>query len=173
MRYLIKPDKHTNCEGHFPLELSFFFEQMNGYGDKSEVAQVAGLLNIDVSAFKQHQYGTSSVDEEVNMWEDVDAFTGQISSFITKLILEPDYFRSVRYNVNQRKQDEQLVTLGISDSGKFLELLEEFQAQPDYGYPSDYGYLSSGRILKDLTDLKNLLVCYKKNGVKKVKVYFM
>jgi hypothetical protein len=173
MRYLIKPDKHTSCEGQFPLELSFFFEQMDGYGDKSEVAQVAALLNTDLSGFKRRHYGTSTVDEEVRMWEDVDSFTELISSFITKLILKPDYYKSVRYNVNQRKQDEQLVTLGISDSGKFLELLEEFQSLPDYGYPSDYGYLSSGRILKDLADLKNLLLCYKKNGVKKVKVYFM
>lgn len=173
MRYLLKPDKHTSCEGQFPYELSFFFEQMSGYGNKSEAIQVSELLDIDFSVFEGAQKAIESIEEEINMWKDIEDFTDLVTTLLTKLILKPDYHTYIRHNENQRRQDEQLVTLGIKDSSKFLELLEKFQAEPDYGYPSDYGYLSSGRIMKDLSDLKNLLHCYKKNGVKKVKLYFM
>lgn len=173
MRYLIKPDKHTSCEGQFPYELSFFFEQINGYGTKSEASQLSQLFNLDLSVFERAQTAIESIDEEINMWKDIEGFTNLVSSFLTCLILQPDYYKNIRHNQNQRRQDEQLVTIGINDSGKFLALLEQFQAEPDYGYPSDYGYLSSGRVLNDLSDLKNLLHCYKKNGVKKVKLYFM
>ncbi len=173
MRYLIKPDKHTSCEGQFPYELSFFFEQMSGYGTKSEASQLSELFDMDFSVFDRSPQGIESIEEEVNMWKDITEFTDLVSTFLTKLILKPEYHLYIRHNENQRRQDEQLVTLGIKDSTKFLELLEQFQAEPDYGYPSDYGYLSSGRIIKDLSDLKNLLQCYKKNGAKKVKLYFM
>ena len=131
------------------------------------------LFDLDFSIFERVHLNIESIDEEINRWKEIDEFTDLVSTFLTRLILRPDYHQYIRHNQNQRKQDEQLVTLGIKDSTKFLELLEQFQAEPDYGYPSDYGYLSSGRILKDLTDFKKLLQCYKKSGVKKVKLYFM
>ncbi len=173
MRYHIKADKHTSCEGRFPDELSFFFEQIGGYGEKSEVAQVAEVLNINLSAFQQYDHGTEDVDNSLQLWKEIGPFTELVINFLARLEASPGYYTQVKHNAQLKQQNEQLFTMGFSDNNKFLELIEEFESQPDYGYPSDYGYLSSGRILKDLRDLKNLLQCFRKNGASKIKLYYM
>ncbi len=56
MSYFIVPNSKTSCEGGFPDGLSFFFEQLEGYYETSEVSQVSEILDIDLSLFQNIDY---------------------------------------------------------------------------------------------------------------------
>lgn len=78
------------------------------------------------------------------------------------------------HNPNKKKQDDDFSKIiYMQDTAKAARLLEELKKQPFYFFPPDYGYLSGGRLLKDLQSLGRTLECYKKNGVTKVRLEYM
>ena len=59
MSYNLIPNKESKCENDFPGGLSFFFEQVEGYGETAEVEQVSRLLDIDLRIFQDIDYNYS------------------------------------------------------------------------------------------------------------------
>ncbi|MDX1938271.1 MAG: hypothetical protein SFU21_14215 [Flavihumibacter sp.] len=173
MNYNIHSNIETNCQNNFPYELSYFFEQFGGFGNNSEVAQVSDILKIDLATFQEYDYGTIDSIEEKTFWKDIQPFCEIIETFISKLESTPNYYLKVKYNPNSAKQTKkEFKALKIKDEKKRIEKLMELQSQSSYRYPVDKGYLKTGRILIDLKLLKELLNCYKKSGVTKIKLTY-
>jgi hypothetical protein len=174
MYYYIVPNKQTACKDDFSSQLSFFFEQVGGYGETAEVEQVSKILNIDLSIFQDVAYDMEDQAEADKHWHNIDGFTSIVDSFIAKIKAQPDYYNKVIHNPNKQKQDDEMSRLiYMKDTAKAAKMIAELEKQPFYYYPPDYGYLSEGRILKDLQSLRTTFDCYQKNGVTKVRLEYM
>ena len=174
MYYYIVPNKSTQCKNDFGNGLSFFFEQVGGYGDKAEVEQVSKLLDIDLSIFQDVGYDPEDKVEVEKHWHDLNTFTTIVDKFIDKINGNPEYYKKVVHNPEKKKLDDELSQiLYMKDTARAEKLRKILEANPFYYYPPDYGYLSEGRILKDLKTLKKTLECYRKNGVTKVRLEYM
>ena len=173
MCYYIVPNKPTQCKDDFGNGLSFFFEQVGGYGDKAEVEQISKLFNIDLSIFQDVEYDPENKAEIDRHWHDLNTFTSIVDQFIVKINANPGYYKKVVHNPDKKKQDDELSRiLYMKDTAKAEKLRKQLESNPFYYYPPDYGYLSEGRILKDLKILKKTLECYRKNGVTKVRLEY-
>ncbi|HEX8506108.1 MAG TPA: hypothetical protein VF630_12135, partial [Hymenobacter sp.] len=75
MDYYIIPEEETACEDSFPDGLSFFFEQVGGYGEAAEVEQVSRILQIDLSVFQETSLNEDAgfEDEDGAMYEGNEA----------------------------------------------------------------------------------------------------
>ena len=171
MSYDIIPNKETKCANDFGNGLSFFFEQVGGYGETAEVEQVSQILKIDLSIFQDIDYNYDDKNNITEHWHDIDSLVFIVDTFINKITTHPDYYKQVLHNpIDRNKQlDEESKLWEIQDTTLRNQKIEEIHKQPFYYYPNDYGYLSKGRLLKDLQILKKTLECYKKNGVTKVR----
>lgn len=168
MDYSIEANVKTNCQDNFPSGLSFFFEQVGGYGDKSMVSQVERILNIDLSTFQEYDFIDNEESSE-KYWKNITKFESLIDKFISKIKANPKYYQKIKYNP---------IKLGVDFSSdpnemkKIEQNQKEYENHPMYGYPNDNKYLSSKAILKDLETLKNILKCYKKSGATKIKLNY-
>jgi hypothetical protein len=173
MSYSIVPDKQTTCKDEFGNGLSFFFEQIGGYGDNAEVEQTSKILDIDLSIFQDIDYDPEDKDELERHWHNLDTFTSIVDTFILKIETYPDFHKKVIHNPNKQQQDDQISKIiYMEDMRKATRLLEELEKKPFYYFPPDYGYLKEGRLLKDLKSLRKTLECYKKSGVSKVRLEY-
>ncbi|MFT3704173.1 MAG: hypothetical protein QM802_17530 [Agriterribacter sp.] len=171
MSYDIIPNKHTKCANDFGNGLSFFFEQVGGYGETAEVEQVSQVLKIDLNVFQDVDYNYDDQNDVANHWHDIDTISSLVDTFINKIVAQPDYYKQVRHNpVDRNKQvDEENELWKLTDTLERDKKIEALHQQPFYYYPNDHGYLSQGRLLKDLQTLKKTLGCYKKSGVTKIR----
>jgi len=173
MSYFIYPDKPTHCKDNFGEGLCLFFGEVGGYGEKAESAQVSQILKIDLTVFQDVGYDPENQGELNKHWHSIDKFTGIVDSLITKINSHPDFYKQVIYNPNEQQQHIEISKAAqLRDSTKFLALLEEQKKQPFYGYPGDYGFLHDGRLQAELQLLKQTLICYKANGVTKVRLEY-
>jgi len=173
LHYSIYPNKKTNCENNFSNGLSFFFEQVGGYGETAEVEQVSKILNIDLFAFQDVEYDAENPKDVEKSWKNIDSFSAIVDTFITRIENNPDYYKKVVHNPDKEKQDDKHAEiLQIKDTAMALKFMEDLQKEPLYMYPPDYGYLSEGRLLKDLKILKKTLNCFKQDGVTKIRLEY-
>jgi hypothetical protein len=168
MYYHITANVETECKDYFPSGLSFFFEQIGGYGEKSMVSQVEQILDIDLSTFQTYDF-MENEESDSTYWKDINEFELIIDLFLKKIELEPDYYKRVKYNPI-------VPVYGFStDSAKMAEMKktqEEYENSPMYGYPNDRGFLSEGIIIMELKELKSLLTCYRKAGATMIKLSY-
>jgi len=168
MDYYITANVKTECKDDFPNGLSFFFEQIGGYGEKSMVSQVEQILDIDLSTFQSYDF-MENEESDSTYWKDIKEFEEIVDLFLKKIELEPDYYKKVKYNPI-------VPVYGFStDSTKMAEMKktqEEYENHPMYGYPNDHGFLSEEIIIKELNELKSLLNCYRKAGATMIKLNY-
>jgi len=171
MSYDIIPNKQTKCANDFGNGLSFFFEQVGGYGETSEVEQVSQILKIDLSVFQDVDYNYDDTNDVADHWHHVDSLSSIVDTFIGKITAQPDYYKQVNHNPADRNKqiDEESRLWQLTDTVERDRKIAALHQQPFYYYPPDYGYLSQGRLLKDLHTIKKTLDCYKKSGVTKVR----
>jgi len=170
MSYDIIPNKKTACTNQFPGGLSFFFEQVGGYGEHAEVEQVSRILKIDLSIFQDIDYNYEDSSDVERHWHNIDTIANVIDSFISKISSNPYYYTHVKHNPNRAKQlDEEEKLMHLIDTAQLNSRLEQLRNQPLYYYPPDLGFLSNRRLSKDLSTLKTILNCFKKDGVTKVR----
>ena len=138
MDYYLESDNEYESDKDFPEGLSYFFEQLGGYGETSMVAQVSEILGINLDLFQQTYYEGMEDDYEEeeldgdDYWIDLGTLQNKVQEFIAKIEQKPDYYREVKFE------------------GKY--------------YPEDTGYLSGGNLLHDLRDLAQTLSDYKQHG---------
>lgn len=189
MDYYIIPEEETACEDSFPDGLSFFFEQLGGYGEAAEVEQVSRILQIDLSVFQEISFEEDEgYDEDADnlggdehpegeasvIWHDTDKVTAVIDAFLAKIEAFPDYHEQVLHNPNRIQDLESMRQIAaIGDEAEMVRQFQEMENQPLFAYPSDYGYLSQGEIIEDLENLRQTLACYKSNGVSRFKLLYM
>lgn len=168
MDYYIKANAETECEDNFPSGLSFFFEQIGGYGEKSMVSQVEQILDIDLSTFQSYDFMENEESDSI-YWKDINEFESVIDLLLKKIDANPEYYEEVKYHPI-------LPVYGFStDSTKMAEMKrtqEEFENHPMYGYPNDHGFLSKRIIVKELKKLKSLISCYRKGGATMIKLNY-
>lgn len=185
MDYYIIPEEETACEDSFPDGLSFFFEQVGGYGEAAEVEQVSRILQIDLSVFQEtslnEDAGFEDEDgamyegnEAEDIWHDTDAVAAVVDEFLTKIEESPDYYKQVLHNPNRNQDLESLLQITtIGDEAEMVRQFQELENQPLFSYPPDHGYLSQGKIVEDLKMLRQTLACYKSSGVSRFKLLYM
>ena len=181
MDYYIIPEEETACEDSFPEDLSFFFEQVGGYGEAAEVEQVSRILEIDLSVFQKlsfpeedEYYQEEADDEPLTIWHSSESVAAIVANFLAKIEAFPDYYKQVLHNPDSKQDDESLKQLfAIGDEAGMSRQFEELQKKPLFIYPPDYGYLSEGSIVKDLKTLQQTLTCYQSNGVARFKFMYM
>ena len=146
MDYCLESDNEYESELDFPEGLSYFFEQLGGYGEYSMVAQVSSILGINLEIFQntyydgmEDDYDEDEIDED-DFWIELSTLQKTVESFISAIHTKPDYFKMVKFN------------------GPYS--------------PEDNGYLSQGHLLKDLEELKVVLGKYKENGTDKIRLIY-
>ncbi|GAB2772823.1 hypothetical protein HNQ93_000822 [Hymenobacter luteus] len=181
MDYYLIPDQETDCENEFPQGLSFFFEQVGGYNEHAEVAQVSRILQIDLSIFQQVSWENDGLeadegaDEPSTVWHHLDTVTAVVENFITKIQQHPDYFTQVVHNPNRQNDLNRLhhILSNAPNEAAAITGFEEVMTQPLHLYPPDYGYLSQGGLVADLHTLRQTLQCYRSCGVTSVQFLYM
>lgn len=175
MNYHIIPNKQTRCPNDFGNGLSFFFEQVGGYEEKAEVEQVSKILKLDLSVFQDIDYNYEDKSDIEKHWHAIETVSSLVDTFILKIIAQPDYYKEVHHNPADRNKqiDEESRLWQLTDTVERDRLLNALHQQPFYYYPPDYGYLSEGKLLKDLHTFKKTLECYKKNGVTAIRFEYM
>jgi hypothetical protein len=180
MDYYIIPDRELDCPNDFPESLSYFFEQLGGYGEGSEVAQVSTLLGVDLSAF-QHFTHFEELDEDKAdspYWQDIDAFEAVIDELLRKLAAQPHYYEAVRHRPPDPlgklniQQDRFLAALTANDLERAAQLLNGLPKTPGNPYPEDRGYLSGGQLPRDLHVLKQTLAGYRQHGARRIMLIY-
>lgn len=185
MDYFIIPDIQVECDDNFPEGLSFFFEQIGGYGEYAEVEQVSRILQIDLSVFQEISFESegeydegnneSEVEEESHTtWHDVKLIVDIVNALLNKIDAFPDYYKQVIHSPNRKNDIQKLMqTISKGENENAVHQLETLQAHEFYNYPYDKDYLSKGKIVEDLIALRETLQCYQGKGVSKIKLLYM
>jgi hypothetical protein len=186
MDYYIIPEIETACQNDFPENLSFFFEQVGGYGEYAEVSQVSRILQVDLSVFQEISYDDGEyyggpIDEEEEapedlpvIWHDTITVVQIIDNLLAKIAAFPDYHKQVLHNPNRKQGLNSLFRITASgNEQEIMQGLEALESKPFFSYPADHGYLSGGEIVEDLNALRKTLMCYEGNGVSRFKFMYM
>lgn len=176
MSYFIVPNIKTSCEGAFPDGLSFFFEQLEGYYETSEVSQVSTILDLDLSLFQNIDYALEvrNTPDEEPFWQNIDLVLMTVNAFISKINESPDYHLFVRHIQDKVKPNEQLLrSANIKDKEKAFNWLEESYEEDDEMFPPDRGFLRNYGIVRELEELRKLIECFKISGSTKIKLVYL
>ena len=175
MNYEIIPNKQIKCSNDFGNGLSFFFEQVEGYGETAEVEQVSKILQVDLSIFQDVDYNYDDTTDVIKHWHALDSLIIIVDTLLDKIAAQPEYYKQVHHNpIDRNKQvDEESNLWKLTDSVERDKKIEGLRKQHFYYYPNDRGYLSKGRLIKDLQILKRTLNCYKKSGVTKIRFEYV
>lgn len=156
MDYYIETKEEIEEEFEFPEGLSYFFEQIGGYGDTSMVSQVERILEIDLSLFQNissYSEDDGEFDDEFDEDDDSEEYESEgpwlsvediqrlTRAFLTKISENPDYHKHVKYSGNL--------------------------------YPEDTGYLSTGEIVDDLSEFDKTLTKLKANNCLEIRLIYM
>lgn len=141
----------------FPNVLSYFFEQVGGYGEKSIVSQVEKILNIDLSIF-QKTYNPEmdlEFDEEPEalkndiyseeLWIDIDSLLQKLNEFLNKI-------------ENNKNCFSQVILNPIDDTNKIMNmdydtLILYQEENPLTLYPIDNGIVTEMKLRESVTEL--------------------
>lgn len=168
MDYYIEANVKTPCKDGFPSGLSFFFEQVGGYEEKSMASQVEKILKIDLSTFQEYDFEDSSMPNKY--WKNINVFEKTIDDLLFKIKGNPNYFKRVKYNP---VYEDYVYSSDKKDMEKNLQKMKEYEKNPMHDYPYNNGYLNSNKFVAELNQLKALLKCYKKHGATKIKLTYM
>ena len=168
MDYYIESNVKSTCKDDFPSGLSFFFEQIGGFGEKSMVNQVEKILKIDLSTFQD--YDSEAEEDSKKYWKNINVFEKTIDNLLLKIKANPNYFKKVMYNPIY---ENYTFSSDKNEREKNNQKQREYEKNPLHGFPNDNGYLSSNKFVAELNQLKNILKCYKKHGATKIKLSYM
>lgn len=161
MYYYLIPETETDCTNEFPTGLSYFFEQVGGYGDYSTVSQLEKELNIDLSLFQNifnenesdfsvmEEYGEiQSAEKEFKKHKEetrmqTESMLELVKEFKNKLNENEDFTNEIKFNSN----------LILPKNIRNL-------------YPPEIEYYENGEFIKDLNYLMLTLECYIQYEVK-------
>ena len=165
MYYYLIPETETECTTDFPSGLSYFFEQVGGYGEYATVSQLETELNIDLSLFQN----TFTNDE--SMFKEMEEY-GQIEN------AEKEF---INHKKKTRIKTESILKLLI-DFKKALKLSNDFAKKIKFNNdesltekirvlcPPKIEYYNNGNFLNDINSLISTIECYKKDGVKNLRL---
>ena len=161
----------------FPYPLSYFFEQIGGYDDKSIVSQIEKILDIDFSIFQKTYNPEMGFDEELEefegfdvedveneMWVDIDELINKLIEFKNKTEENKNYFSKVVFNPKDERN--------IYQDFNFDKIAKYQQENPLSLYPVDNGIISEKVLENSINELLNSLKEIKKNGETEIRLIF-
>jgi hypothetical protein len=121
-------DKEIRDLCHFPHGLSFFFEQVGGYGDNGEVSQVSSLLNIDLNLFQNIDFPENPDSD--GTWQTIDNVVDKLMEFKQAIKKNPGYFEKVLHGGKMHPPDygylsKDIISKDIEELETNLVLLRE------------------------------------------------
>jgi hypothetical protein len=177
MNYFIQSDKETNCKKNFGNSLSFFFEQIGGYGENAEVIQVEKILNIDLSLFQKVSGESETENGEIKIienWINIDTLRNVAELFLNKINLDKDFYKKIIHNENIDKERNEIERINkITDPEKRASEMKQLEENPTYFYPPNFHYFENGQFIEELKYLLETLNCFKKNNVEKAQLIYM
>jgi hypothetical protein len=164
MTYFIEPNIKTPCHDHFPEGLSQFFEQWGGYENKSEVAQVEKILNINLTVFQKYDY-IDTTGKLTRHWKNIETLDDLLSKLLLKIKANPQFYTQVKHNPISV---EYFIPIDSAKEARMNERQRAHDDNPMSDYPDDFGYLKSAHFQNDIKELRALLHCYRRAGATKV-----
>lgn len=169
MSIFIYTDASELDEGTFPIQLTEFLEQYSSYEEKSEVAQTAQLLEIELSPLLRFD----KLESETRTWHELGEIKNLVDTFLEKVNTSPEFYTQVKYGEGPEMDLEKLMEKAAQkDVEGMMELVMQMQEKPASGFPPDTGYLSSGFLAQDLETLAGQLARIEKDGAKKIRLVY-
>lgn len=94
MDYYLYSDLATDTDHDFPSGLSYFFEQLGGYGVQSMVAQTSKLLKIDLGLFQKVSHPE---EPGLDIIHPIEAIQKVVTAFIARVHANPNFIEKIRF----------------------------------------------------------------------------
>lgn len=159
----------------FPYPLSYFFDQIGGYEEKSIVTQIEKILNIDLSVFQKTYYEMDfDEDFEINeneidpddFWISIDELLDKLVEFNNKMNEDINYFSKVIFNP---KDDRNVYSDFNFDFDKITKYQEE---NPLTLYPFNNGIVTEKILLESVNKLYETLIELKAKGEEQIRLIY-
>ena len=158
----------------FPYPLSYFFEQIGGYDDKSIVSQIEKILDIDLSIFQKIYNSEMGFEEEFEdfdveaveneMWVDIDALINKLEEFKNKTEKNKNYFLKVVLNPKDDRN--------VYQDFDYEKMIKYQQENPLTLYPIDNGIISEKILENSINELLNTLKEIKRNDETEIRLIY-
>lgn len=139
----------------FPSTLSYLFEQVGAYGDKSIVCQLEKILNIDLNLFQNTYNPEMDFEEEFDtddLWVSVNELINKLLEFKTKAEANKNYFSNIVLNSNDVARDE---------------------SNPLFYYPVASDFISENAINNSMIELLSYLEVLKSKGETEIRLVYV
>ena len=160
----------------FPYSLSYFFEQIGGYDDKSIVSQIEKILDIDLSIFQKtynHEMDFEEEHEDFNvetedneLWIKIEELINKLEEFNDRIEKNKNYFTKVVLNP---KDDRNVYEDFNFDYEKMVKYQQE---NPLSLYPIDNGIITEKVLGNSINELLNTLKEIKSNGETEIRLVY-
>lgn len=146
---------------NFPESLSYFFEQLGGYGEKSIVAQIESILDIDLSIFQKTYHPEMESD---GFWIDIEELINKLEEFESKIKLNQNYFSKVILKpIDDRRKQVKLD----------FENLAKYQTEnPLSLYPIDNGIITEKSLMDSIIELITIIRELKAKGENQIRLVY-
>ncbi|WP_375561061.1 hypothetical protein ACE193_00480 [Bernardetia sp. OM2101] len=159
--------KNNNELGYidFPESLSYFFEQVDAYEQKSISHQIEKILNIDLSLFQKTYHPEMESNERTNdFWIDIEELLNKLMEFKSKMKTNKSYFSKVL--LNPKDDREKYINLS---SEKIVNYQKE---NPLSLYPINNGIITEEILMDSIIKLIMTLKKLKDKGEKKIRLVY-
>lgn len=175
MDYYIEPKSENEYEDYldFPDTLSYFFEQVGGYDEKSIVSQIEKILDIDLSIFQktynpemEFEFEESEADSlnendssPDNFWINTDDLIKKLEEFQEKIRINANYFSQIIFN---------------PDNDMDIEDIIRYQKEnPLTLYPANNGIVTHEDLNSSISELMKTLEDLKSQNIKQIRLNYM
>ncbi|MET3539257.1 hypothetical protein ABID34_004359 [Chryseobacterium limigenitum] len=184
MDYSIEPKTEDEYAEYadFPEMLSYFFEQIGGYGDTSVVSQLEKILNIDLSIFQKtyhpeigmdfEEFESEFLDEYKNTefkpddyWISIDILIGKLNEFKQKIDNNSQYFSEIIFSPNG--ETSKMLKMDI------LDMLRYQEENPLTIYPENNGIITDENLKSSISELIITLENLKKENIEEVRLHYV
>lgn len=154
----------------FPYSLSYFFEQIGGYEDKSIVSQIEKILKIDLSIFqKTYNDDFEDFDNEIDendFWINIEELINKLEEFKDKAEINKNYFSKVVLNPNDDRNVYQ------DFNYDYEKIIKYQQENPLSLYPTDNGIINEEMLKNSINELLSTLGEIKRNGETEIRLIY-
>lgn len=158
---------------NFPDRLSYFFEQIGGFEEKSIVSQIEKILDIDLSVFQNTYFEMEFEDDfdEVidpdSFWISTDELIDKLTEFKNKMDSNLNYFSKIVFNP---KDDFNISSkLGFD----FEKIAKYYEENPLACYPSNNGIITEKKLTESVNELLETLKDIKTQGEDQIRLVYM
>lgn len=183
MDYSIEPRSQDEYIEYvdFPDTLSYFFEQIGGYGEKSIVSQLEKILNIDLSIFQKtynpememdfEEFESELPDEYKNnefnpddYWIAVDSLIEKLNELKQGIENNNQYFSEIIFNPKDRTN--RILKMDI------LDMIRSQEENALSLYPVNNGIITDESLKSSISELVKTLENLKNENIEQIRLNY-